>query len=132
MEKTLGANMRVYKNLIIASLLVLLLVTTGMTVYLYQTISLLKKSVQTENKNETAELISRVGKIIVLPEGEVPTIATVSNPEELKEQPFFAKAQVGYKVLLYAVAKKAYLYDPVANRIIEVSSITPETNSTVR
>ncbi len=118
-----------YKNLVIITLGILLLLTAAATAYLYRTVNALKVNVQTaEQKNETAELISKVGNIILLPEGEVPTIATVSNPEELKEQPFFAKAKMGDKVLLYPIAKKAYLYDPVANKIIEVSSITPEQN----
>jgi hypothetical protein len=121
-----------YKNMVIAGLAILLLLTAATTAYLYKTVSALKTNVQADIKNETAELIARVGGIILLPEGEVPTIATVSNPEELKEQPFFAKAKVGDKVLLYPIAKKAYLYDPIAHRIIEVSSITPETNQGAR
>jgi len=64
-----------------------------------------------------------VGKLMVLPEGETPTIATVSDPDKLKDQAFFAHAKTGDKVLIYAKAKKAILYSPTDNRIVEVAAI---------
>jgi hypothetical protein len=117
-----------FKNSFVYLLIILLFLAAGASFYLYKKTLDLKEfsQVQAQPQNETADLIARVSKIILLPEGEVPTIATVSNPEELRSQPFFAKAKVGDKVLLYQIAKKAYLYDPEANKIIEVSSITPE------
>lgn len=72
---------------------------------------------------EVSALVVEVGQLILLPTDEVPTVATVSDPEQLKSQPFFANAKVGDKVLLFARAKKAILYDPVAHRLIEVAPI---------
>jgi hypothetical protein len=60
---------------------------------------------------------------MVLPENEQPTIATVTDPSKLSGQSFFAHAKVGDRVLLYAAAKKAILYDPNINKIIEVAPI---------
>src|SRR5258708_6866133 len=57
-----------------------------------------------------AQLLADVGKLMVLPEGEAPTIATVVDPAKLKSQPFFADAKVGDKVLIYTFARKAILY----------------------
>ena len=74
-------------------------------------------------QQDASELVAAVGKLIVLPEGETPTVATVSDPDRLRDQPFFAKAKQGDKVLLYPNAKKAYLYDPVAGRLLEVAPI---------
>ena len=70
--------------------------------------------------------------MIVLPEDEIPTVATVSDPEKLKEQPFFSDAKKGDKVLIYANAKKAILYDPMANKIVTVAPINigPEDTKT--
>lgn len=115
------------RNSIFYILLVLFFFSVGTSFYFYKKINELKAIPQAP-QNETVDLVEKVSKIILLPEGELPTIATVSNPEELRSQPFFEKAKVGDKVLLYQIAKKAYLYDPTANKIIEVSSITPETN----
>jgi hypothetical protein len=47
----------------------------------------------------------------------------ISDPEKLKGQAFFAKAKIGDNVLIYTASKKAYLYDPVANKILEVAPI---------
>lgn len=83
-------------------------------------------SVAEETQKEIADVIEQVGRHIILPEGEVPTIATVTEPEKLQDQPFFVNAEVGYKVLLYTGAKKAYLYDPEKDILIEVAPITTE------
>ncbi len=71
---------------------------------------------------DTDELINKVSLLIDLP-NESPTIATVSDKNELKDQPFFAKAENGDKVLIYAQARKAYLYRPSSNKMIEVAPI---------
>jgi hypothetical protein len=79
---------------------------------------------QSAKANNQAELISEVGKLIVLPSGEQPTIATVSDVNRLKEQQFFAHAKNGDKVLIYSKAQEAILYDPFSNKIVEVGPIT--------
>jgi hypothetical protein len=69
------------------------------------------------------DLVAKVSRLIILPEGEEPTIATVSDPEKLKNQPFFAKAKTGDKVLIYSQAKKAILYNPESDKIVEVAPL---------
>src|SRR5947209_3689804 len=49
-------------------------------------------------QNETKKLIEAVGKLIVLPADEPPTVATVTDLAKLQGQPFFANAAVGDKV----------------------------------
>ena len=79
-----------------------------------------------ENAEEVEELVAAVGKLIVLPKGEDPTVASVSDPDKLKDQPFFANAKIGDKVLIYTKARKAYLYDPKQNKLLEVAPLTVE------
>jgi len=67
-----------------------------------------------------------VGRIIVLPNDEEPTVATVTDPEKLRDQVFFANAKAGDKVLIYTKARKAYLYDPIAGKLVEVAPITTQ------
>lgn len=79
-----------------------------------------------ENAEEVEGLVEAVGKLIVLPQGEDPTVASVSDPEKLKDQPFFVNAKIGDKVLIYTKARKAYLYDPKQNKLLEVAPLTVE------
>jgi hypothetical protein len=79
-------------------------------------------------KEEVSAIISRVGKLMILPVG-VPTIMTVSDVNGLVGQPFFVKAQNGDQVLVYTDARKAILYRPKANIIVEVATVVLESSS---
>jgi myo-inositol-hexaphosphate 3-phosphohydrolase len=91
--------------------------------YFYYQWSLLKQNPQAVAQQETTDLMAKVGKLLVLPEGETPTVATVSDPEALKDQAFFTKATKGDKVLIYTTAKKAILYSVTLNKILEVAPL---------
>lgn len=86
-----------------------------------QILGLSKGTIQAQS--EASMLISQVGKLIDLPKDETPTIATITDISKLKDQPFFANAKNGDKVLIYTNAKKAILYRPSENRIIEVGAV---------
>lgn len=117
------------KTLIVA-LFVLVIGASGVAYYFFDQTQKLKIAPQDNARHEAESLVEEVGKLIILPEGETPTIATVSDPERLKDQPFFAKAKAGDKVLLYSQAKKAYLYDPVAKKLLEVAPLNIGTDTT--
>lgn len=74
-------------------------------------------------QSDEQTLIATVGKLMVLPTGETPTIAQVSDATKLKDQPFFANAQNGDRVLIYTQARKAILYRPSINKIIDVAPV---------
>ncbi len=74
-------------------------------------------------KTEDQIIIERIGKLVFLPKGETPIIATVSDPEKLLGQPFFIDAKKGDQVLIYTNVKKAYLYNPVENKIVNMASL---------
>ncbi len=88
----------------------------------YQKSQELLKNPTEAAKQEVQALAGRVGRYIELP-NEEPTVATVSDKKKLKDQPFFAKAENGDKVLIYTQARKAILYRPSINKIIEVSTV---------
>lgn len=79
---------------------------------------------QEQTADETGQIIEAVGRLIILPAGEQPAIATVSDTQKLAGQQFFANAKVGDKVLIYTQSKKAILFRPSENRLIEIAPIS--------
>src|SRR3989344_1412513 len=82
-----------------------------------------QQAVHLPTPDETAQLVAAVGKLIRPPEDETPTIATVSDPEKLREQAFFKNASEGDKVIIYTQSKKAILYSPTLKQIIGVANV---------
>lgn len=105
------------------STLLIAVVFAGLLIYFYSQNVALKVNPQQVAQQEAQALLDKVGKLIVLPQGEVPTIATVVDPTQLGSQPFFANAQKGDKLILYTTAKKAILYNPTENKIVEVAPV---------
>jgi hypothetical protein len=120
------------KKFTVPILALLLAVAVGLLGYMYFEIKDLKQDPGQLAQNEVEDLLARVRELIVLPTDETPTVATVSDPELLKDQPFFAHAKTGDRVLLYAKAKKAILYDPEAHVIVEVAPINLGDNAAVQ
>ncbi|MFA5358568.1 MAG: hypothetical protein WC310_01945 [Patescibacteria group bacterium] len=83
----------------------------------------LKANPDIEAQKETETLVSAVSKIMELPADETPTVATIMDKDKLKDQPFFAKAENGDKLLAYTKAMQAILYRPSTNKIINVAPI---------
>ncbi len=91
--------------------------------YFYYELYTLKQDPNAQARKEVNTLVAKVSKLVVLPEGETPTVATVSDVEALKSQPFFANAKQGDKVLIFAQSRKAILYSVEMNKIIEVAPL---------
>lgn len=104
----------------------LVLLTVGVGGYFYyqtQKNQAAKTNPQASAQEEVKKLVAEVGKLIELPTGEDPTVATVTDIDKLKDQPFFQKAKNGDKVLIYTNARKAILYDPNVKKVIDVAPI---------
>ena len=111
------------RNKRIGLVLVMLIAGGFVYIYVYEKNLFVKKDPQKTAQEEVASIVDQVSKLMVLPEGESPTIATVTDPQALKDQPFFAKATTGDKVLIYTNTRKVILYDPVQHKIIEVAPL---------
>jgi hypothetical protein len=92
----------------------------------YQESQKLLKNPQQAARQEVANTLAKLSKHIVLPKDETPTIATVTDRNKLKDQPFFAQSKNGDKVILYIKAKKAILFREAESKIIEVAPINIE------
>jgi len=110
---------------------IIAIVAIGFAFYFYIQLRTLKQNPQVVAQNETEMLVGKVGRLMVLPEGETPTIATVSDPAALKDQPFFALAQRGDKVLVYTSSKRAILYSVSLDKILNVAPLNTTDQNTV-
>ncbi len=102
---------------------VLLVGLAAAAIYFYIQYQNIKKNPNQVAKAETDALVAQVSKLIDLPKDETPTVATVLDKEKLKDQPFFAGAENGDKILIYTKAKKAIIFRPKDNKLINVGPI---------
>lgn len=73
--------------------------------------------------SEQKAIIAKVSKLLVLPSGEEPALATITDTKKLTNNAFLAKAKNGDKVLLYAKNQKAIIYRPSLNKIVDIGPI---------
>lgn len=112
------------KTLVVAATCVLALGTIG---YLAWQNHDLKQNPNKILQADQKKLLDKVGALMTLPNGEQPSIATVSDKAKLKDQAFFKNAQNGDTLLIYTNARKAILYREKTNKIIEVAPIAIDT-----
>lgn len=75
-------------------------------------------------KQEVQNIVDMAKKHIILPTDEDPSVAAVTDVEALKsKQPFYADAQNGDKVLIYTKARKAVIYSPSRDILVNVGPI---------
>jgi len=124
METQLGKNVfYINKKFFFLLVIFIIAIISGSSYFYiqYRNSQKLLKQPAAVSQEEAGKIVASVESLMQLPKNEDPTIATVSNKEKLKDQPFFANAKNGDKVLIYTKAKKAILYRPSTNKIIEVS-----------
>ncbi len=139
------SSRRVKKSYIVIAVLVLLIAAGSFAGYTqYDKVkkeNLRLSDPQESARAETERTKQQVASLIEVPTDEDPTIATVKDSSQLQKQAFYNKAQNGDRVLFYAKAKKAILYRPDTNKIIEVATLnidstkppqTPETQQNSR
>lgn len=73
--------------------------------------------------SEAERIAEHISAFMELPDGEVPTLAIVTDREKLADQEFFDLAENGDQVLIYERAKKALLFRPSTGRVMNVAPI---------
>jgi hypothetical protein len=119
-------DIRKNKLPLIGGIVLVVVLAASPSIYFYH----LYRDAQLKSTNPTAAAqrdaeatITAVGKLMVLPSDEVPTVALVSDISKLKDQQFFMSAKNGDDVLIYTQAKEAILYRPSINKIINVAPV---------
>lgn len=73
------------------------------------------------SNDEIGRIVEKVSRHIILPE-ETPQVLTLANINNIKkDQPFFAKAKDGDRLLVYS--QKVIIYDPILDKIVDVAAI---------
>lgn len=115
-------------------LLLPLVIALGVATFFYvqwqearEQVEQIKSENQIEDANidkEVERAVNALSESVLLPTGETPTISTITNKEELLEnREFFESAENGDQVLVYHQAKKAFLYRPSTNKLINLAPI---------
>lgn len=79
-----------------------------------------------QNKELAKQVLARVRKHFVLPEGPEPTVATIVDVEKLRESNvFYRKAENGHHLIL--TTNRAILYDPKKDVIVDVAPVQIQT-----
>ncbi len=105
--------------------LVLLAIVVSAGIYFfsqYQKTQALAKNPKLAIEEENKKVVAQVGKLIKLP-SETPSVATVSDITKLGNQTLFQNAQNGDKVIIFNKAKRAIVYRPSENLIIEIGNV---------
>lgn len=114
-------NWKIYLGLVF---IIILALVPGVYYYQkYQKAQILIKNPSKVSQEELTQVVEKVGKHILLPVGETPTLATVTNVEKLKAQAFFKDAKNGDKVLIYTKTQKAIIFRPTEDKIVAVAPI---------
>jgi hypothetical protein len=111
--------------------LLLLLIFIGLaivpSVYLfiqYQDVKFKLEGPKVKSGNEITQLTERIGRLMDLPSGEMPRLATVTDENALFGKLFFAKARNGDKVLVYPSLGKAIFYRESINKIVDIAFVS--------
>ena len=111
-------------------IIIIFILSITSSVYFYYQYDQAIKSKGKLNQKEVDTIIASVGKLIDIPKDEAPTVATVTDATKLRQQQnFFKKAQNGDQVLIYTGVKKAILYRPSANKIVDVAPVNIQPNA---
>ena len=129
MENSKSGSKKKYLSKKTIFIVVVIIAIAGIicSVFFYNKYQSIKNNPAEVAKQETKILVDNISKLMDLPTGEDPTIATVTDSTKLTDQDFFKDSQNGDKLLAYTIAKKAILYRPSTNKIINIApfSISP-------
>ncbi|PIY93747.1 MAG: hypothetical protein COY69_00015 [Candidatus Magasanikbacteria bacterium CG_4_10_14_0_8_um_filter_32_14] len=111
------------KNFFILLLAIFTLLGLAGTYYFFDKYNSLKNDPALVSQKDIDTTLVAVGKLMILPADEVPTVATILDKTKLTGQSFFDSAENGDKLLAFTKTMQAILYRPSTNKIIQVAPI---------
>jgi len=118
----------------VAGIIIFLLLAIAPSYFLFQKIRNSQKQIPQIKlipQEDGKTILEKARKLVDLPRDEDPTIVTILDRDKVKNQPFFAKAKNGDKIIIFNKNKLAVLYDSTNNKIVEMGplilpSVSPE------
>jgi hypothetical protein len=80
----------------------------------------------TSSKGDLKSVESSVGKLMLLPKDEQPTLATVENKNSLNDKFLASHSKNGDRVLIYTKNQMVIIYRPNLNKIAAVGTVTQD------
>lgn len=102
--------------LVVCAVLVVVLVLAGGGFWAY-------KNKQKGTEPDNVQIKRLVGLHVILPEGEEPVLATITDKNKLESE-FLKRGQDGDRVLIYSKAKKVIIYRPSIDRVVEIGPVS--------
>ncbi len=88
---------------------------------------------QLRAQEEMKALTKKVSSLIIVPENEIPQVAIIQDAEGLaKTQDFFVGIKNGDQILIYVAARKAIIYRPSENRIVNAGPVLTDNSQTTK
>jgi len=120
-------------NIIVVLVMLVLIGTAYYFFSQYKKTQLLLNNPTLAAKEEVKKITDQLSKLMELPAKEEPIVVTVLDKKKLTGQDFFKRAENGDKVIVYSVSKKAILFRPSINKIIEAAPLNlGDTNQPVK
>lgn len=119
------------KPLLVGGIIVLLIIIAAGVIYAVSYYAPDATVTSNQSAKDVQNLLKDLGKIYEMPKDETPTVATVTDIKKLSGQPFFKNAKDGDKVILFGGIKEAILFRSSTKKIINMTSINPNSIPTV-
>lgn len=88
-------------------------------------------NIPADEAKERTDILAKVSKLMLLPSGDEPVIATIKDaPALIAQEPFYGGAQNGDKLLIYPQLRKAIIYSPERNIIVNAGPVFYDNQAT--
>lgn len=116
------------KKIIIILLFIFICLFSFLILYKYIEYKNLLKNSNNLIKIESQKILSNVGEMFLLPKDEIPTIATITDKNQLEKSDFYKQTDNGDKLIIYSKNQLAIVYRPSINKIITSAKINSSNN----
>lgn len=92
-------------------------------VYYFVQYQRLRNDPTLEARREAEQVVKELSRLMIVPDEPAPILATVSDRDQLQDQPFFRNAQNGDQVVIFPASMRAVLYRPSEKRIVDIAPL---------